>query len=168
TVLVQALGTPLVASLVVGADAAMADSFVRYLSVSFWLPVFAVGVVAGAVGFFARGGTVDARLVAAIAAAASGLAVLGPAPPHPAHRNACAALVRSLLPRPLPAAQPLVEPRWLTTSPTAAGTASRADAPFASCAGAARGRSVVFVVLESAATRFVWPERGASAMPFLA
>ncbi|HEX5050663.1 MAG TPA: sulfatase-like hydrolase/transferase [Planctomycetota bacterium] len=158
-VLERALGVPMLRSMWVGVDPAMADSAWLYVS-----PANA-GLVLAVLLAAACGARLGARVhcpaaTSALACLACiGLLAVLPAPAHVVHRNAAVALVRSLLPRaapapPVGAGEPVL---------VAAATAS----PLEAWRGVARGRSVVFVVLESAAARFVDGD-GPTAMPYLA
>ncbi len=156
---VQALGMPFLPSMLAGCDAAMQDSVAPYLTwanggrVAFLLAMAAIGWRVGRARTLAR----TWWLLAAVAAAL--LAMVGPAPVHACHRNPVLAFGRQLLPR-----APLL-PR-VSGEPTV--LANAAAAPTDARSGCAQGRSVVVVVLESAATRFVASAAGQpSAMPFL-
>lgn len=157
--LVAAIGRPLVLPMLQGADAAMGDSMRHYLRADVLWPAVTVLLVGGLV--FLRGSrTVVARrprgVVLALAAVALGAWWSLPPPASPAHRNALLELIRSALPRALPS----LPPRMVA--------ANVEPSPLQALQGAAPGRSVVFVVLESAAPRFLRPY-GAAAdpMPFL-
>ncbi|MEZ5966882.1 MAG: sulfatase-like hydrolase/transferase [Planctomycetota bacterium] len=159
--LVRALGTPLVVSMLRGVDEAMQDSAAHYMSLGHIGP--ALGVLA--VGLVAPGRTRrwPRRAHHVLAAAAVGLAVLGAFLPAavPAQRNGVVALLRSALPRAW--AKDSGPPTDLRTPRPAAREPGLEHLP-----GSARGRSVVVVVLESAAARFVGAY-GATpdAMPFV-
>ena len=156
---VRALGTPFVLSMLRGMDAAMGDCAAAYLSATnaaCFLLVVGAAIVGARVG---RRVAPSARQVGCGFLIAAALWMVVPAPGHVAHRNALTALVRSLLPRTLPAA----------TGPVLVASLANEAAPLACFAGAARGRSVVYVVLESAAARFVnVADVALQPMPFLA
>ncbi len=153
--LVRALGVPLLPSTLRGVDAAMADSLAPYATVGNLACVVLLAAAAAAGHRCGRRWPLARGAVLAVAAAAAGLALLAPSPRRPAHRNAVVAFVRALLPRPVPAVE--TTPRGAVVDTT----------PLAATPGCARGRSVVVVVLESAAARFVAPPGEAPAMPFL-
>ncbi len=146
---VRAVGRPLVMPMLRGVDPAMRDSAARYLEANFLLPALSVLALAALVPFATR--RLHARTVRWGAALALLLALGGllPTCAPPAQRNAIAALARSAWPRAW--AEDIVVDRT-PHQPTAA-----ADPALLALAGAARGRSVVIVVLESAAARFLRP-----------
>jgi hypothetical protein len=172
--MVAAIGTPLSLVMLEGADAAMGDSIVRCLrpdSVGAAVLVAAAAVAAwrwpAVRGGPAPAGGTPARTRAAWAAAGA-LALLLLATGSvdaPSHRAAVWHLVRTSLPRlPGPAA---AAADWRREEPAAV------EPGVDRLRGAAAGRSVVLVVLESAAARHLgpWAERApehAEPMPFLA
>ncbi len=154
-VLVRALGVPLLPSMLAGFAPAMADSALPYLDATNLLASVAVLAAAALGARVAVRVGLGMRGHAVLAAFAIVLAALVPPAEHLAHRNGVVAFARALLPRTVPSVPPPSPP-----SPEAA-------APSA-WHGRARGRSVVLVVLESAAARFVNPPDGeTTAMPFL-
>jgi lipoteichoic acid synthase len=158
--LVRALGVPVLPSTLRGCDAAMLDSLAPYATLANGA---CAAAIAGAAVLGARCGRrwpATRRTLLGLGALAAALAVLLPAPERAAHRNPVVAFVRALLPRPLPDA-----PAPESAAPVARDPATRA---LAAVPGCARGRSVVLVVLESVAARFVAPRGGPAAMPFLA
>ena len=158
-VFVHALGTPLLATMLCGLHPAMQDSAGPYLSVAALGPMLVVLGLGGLAAGCSRGWSAPRGPALLVLAVAILGCVLAPAPGHRAHRNACFAFARSLLPRALPVVEVLEITAPNTTEP----------APLAACAGCARGRSVVVVVLESAAARFVDGRHpGGQPMPFLA
>ncbi|HZN41669.1 MAG TPA: sulfatase-like hydrolase/transferase [Planctomycetota bacterium] len=162
---VRALGSPIVASMVRGFDPAMGDSAALYLSATNGCAVLLVVASAFAGARLCRNVLVSRRQLACGLLLVAGPCFLLPAPSHPAHRNAWVALARSLLPRVPGKPQSTKLPAELPATGTMLAAASEA-APLRELAGAARGRSVVMVVLESAAARFV--DAADRPMPFLA
>ena len=164
---VRALGSPIVAPMMRGFDPAMGDSAAIYLSSTNGCVVLLVVASALAGARLCRNVAVTRRRLACGCVAVTALCFLLPAPSHPAHRNAWVALARSLLPR-MPPTSPSTQ--LPATDMPSAGTmlavGANEAAPLLDLAGAARGRSVVMVVLESAAARFVDAADGP--MPFLA
>ena len=181
---VRALGMPFLPSMLRGLDPAMGDSAVPYLTLAnaaAVLLVVAMAWLGARVGRRAGGarrrgramggaGVLAWRLGAVLAV---GSVMVQPAPAHASQRNAVFAFVRALQPR-----GPVREPggcaqghaaRATSTNPPGSPPAATAS-PWA---GIAAGRSVVVVVLESAATRFVAPAAPAVGpgaplpMPFL-
>ncbi|MBK8101360.1 MAG: sulfatase-like hydrolase/transferase [Planctomycetes bacterium] len=145
--LVVAIGRPLALPMLQGADEAMGDSMRHYLRIEILWPavlVLAIGGVA-LLRVGSPGAVSHRRCRFAIALAAASLAAWWwlPPPASPAHRNALLELIRSAMPRSLPDAAPPLAP--VTSAPS----------PLSPLRGAARSRSVVFVVLESAAPRFL-------------
>jgi hypothetical protein len=161
---VRALGSPIVASMVRGFDPAMGDSASLYLSAQNGIAVLLVVASAFAGARLCRRVVLSRRQLACGCLAVAGLCFLLPAPSHPAHRNAWVALVRSLLPR--VAAKNELPPTVMPATGTMLAAVASEAAPLRELAGAARGRSVVVVVLESAAARFV--DAADKPMPFLA
>jgi hypothetical protein len=159
---VRALGSPIVAPMVRGFDPAMGDSAALYLSAQNGCAVLLVVASAFAGARLCRNVLVSRRQVLCGWLVVTGLCLLLPAPSHAAHRNAWVALARSLLPRVPATTSPMTGLPAAGTMLAAAGEAS----PLRELAGALRGRSVVVVVLESAAARFV--DAADRPMPFLA
>jgi hypothetical protein len=153
---VQALGMPFLPSMFQGCDVAMQDSLRPYLTGGNAACVAAVIAAAGLGRRLDRQFAPRARWFVAGAWLAGAVAWLAPPPAHPSQRNPLLAFVRQLLPRAV---------AW---PPAVAADPAAAPAAAATLAGIARGRSVVFVVLESASSRIVPPQNGEpSAMPFL-
>ncbi len=152
--LVRTVGVPLLPSLLRGFDPAMGDSVAAYLTMGSAAAAGLIGAAAVFGGWLGRRWSLPPAALAAIAATAGGIALIAEAPDL-AHRNAVAAFARAVLPRavPTPAGAPIGERRV-------------AGGPLLP-SGAAAGRNVVFVVLESAAQRFVAANDSPSAMPFL-
>lgn len=156
--LVRALGRPLLPTMGRGVDAAMLDSLVPYLTLGNGAVVLLVVGAARLGHHLARRRQVPAGGVL-VAGGLAGLVCLAAGEPaHVAHRNAVVAFVRGWLPRPEPAPCPTGE-RLLADGPPAVAV----DVAL----GAAAGRSVVMVVLESVASRFVTDALGPRTMPFL-
>jgi len=158
--LVRALGTPLVAPMLRGVDGAMRDSAEPYLRFDRAWPIAAVAAVGAMAPAFTRRWSRHRRT--ALGALGTGVALCGvllPSPP-PALRNPCVAFVRSAVPRGWAEAVATADPR----SPVPA----RLEPGLETLPGSARGRSVVVVVLESTAARFLGAY-GAEpdAMPFV-
>ena len=171
---VRALGRPFLPSMLRGCDAAMRDSLAPYCT---WangalvLLVFAAAWVAGqAVRRAAGGGGRGPGPWLLAAGGAFGLVLLLPAGSYGAPRNPLFAFVRGW------GNAPTVAALGSDAAPAAAGAASTGTGGSASpWHGLAAGRNVLFVVLESAASRCVAPDGAADAntpkeplpMPFL-
>ena len=161
----RAVGTPLVAPMLRGVDSAMSDSAARYLALPALAPALAVLAVALLAPRGWRRAPRPLRFGAGAVLLALVAATLWPRALHPAQRNALAALVRSALPTTLPKALPTE----FAVAPAAHAATRTAPAPeLTALREAARGRSVVLVVLESAAPRFLGAYGAArDAMPFV-
>lgn len=155
--MVRALGRPFLPSMLGGVDAAMADSARQYLTAGNALCAAVLLAAAAGGSWLGRRCKLPRAAAAGIAIAAAVLATLLPPPAHPSHRNPFVAFTRALLPRGAP-----------PPGPVDASDEPRLIGARAGLHGAAAGRSVVIVVLESAAARVVDPADGsATAMPFL-
>lgn len=156
--MVRALGRPLLPTMGRGVDAAMLDSLVPYLTIGNGAVVLLVASAAACGHRLARRRQVPAGWLVVAGGLAGLVGLAAGEPAHVAHRNAVVAFVRGWLPRPEPA-------------PCATGERLLADGPPVAAVdvarGAAAGRSVVVVVLESVASRFVTDALGARTMPFL-
>ncbi len=147
TAMVQAVGTPLTAPMLRGFDPTMGDSVGHCATLSaLAAPVAVVCVALLAPRLRGLDRARRPTLIAGLALAALGLAAREPT--LPAHRNAVWTFVGSALPR-IPAAASAEDFR-----PSRARTP---DAGIAGLEGAAAGRDVIVVVLESAAARFLAP-----------
>lgn len=155
--LVQALGQPFLPAMLAGCAPAMGDSVAAYLTPANAAKLGCL-LVGGGLGAWSGRLVVVSRPVllgATMLAAAAALAAPGPTPA--CHRNALVAFGRGLVSRSSEVA-----------GTTGAGWPQQAPLPLELPPAVAAGRSVVLVVLESAATRFVAPADGRpSAMPFL-
>lgn len=160
--LVRALGRPLLPAMGRGVDPAMLDSLGPYCTVG--NAALALLIVGSAwVGHRAAWRLMIApRRIAAVAGLCGLVLVAAGAPAHVAHRNAVIAFARGLLPRVVP--EPVaVGERMLADAASVAGPVAGPGVPL----GAAVGRSVAMVVLESVASRFLADAEGARTMPFL-
>ncbi len=146
---VRAVGRPLVVPMLRGVDPAMSDSAARYLEASFLLPALSVLALAALVPLATRRLRASSLRWGAALALLLALGALLPTSQPPAQRNAIAALARSAWPR-----------AWAEDDATHSAPSqptAAADPALLALAGGARGRSVVIVVLESAAARFLHP-----------
>lgn len=166
--LVRALGMPLLPSMLRGVDPAMQDSLTPYLTLANLACLATVFGGAAIAHRAARRVAVGRDRLFAAAALAGVLAVLLPAPAHAAHRNALVAWWRGMLPRAVAVPAASVEPSRLAgTDPGLVAAPANDGVLDVARPGCASGRSLVVVVLESAASRFVSPREGPTAMPFL-
>lgn len=154
--LVQALGQPFLPSMLAGCAPAMGDSVAPYLTLA---NAAKLGCLLGCGGLGAWSGrrvVVGRPALLGATTLAAAAALLAPGPTPACHRNALVAFARGLVARSgdVPAA---TEACWPQQAPL----------PLGLPPGIAAGRSVVLVVLESAATRFVAPAAPPSPMPFL-
>jgi arylsulfatase A-like enzyme len=155
---VHTVGTPLLLPMLRGVDLALRDSAAASLAPRTLAACALVVAVAVAAPFLAHRRC--ARTARALTVAGALLATLVGLPHQApaAHRNAVVAMLRSTWPR-----------SWRQPSPAQATPPSPAPASVPdSRAGQARGRSVIVVLLESAAARFLRPYGAAlDPMPFL-
>jgi len=159
---VLAIGSPLVGPMLHGVDPAMLDSVRRYLEARILLPMAAVMVVAALAPCLASRLARRVRVAGCALVALTATGALLHQPLAPAQRNAIVAMVRSGIP--LHAALPTVAP----AIPMHAAQRVVLPPAITRLAATAAGRSVVLVILESAAPRFLGAY-GASedAMPFV-
>jgi hypothetical protein len=125
---VRALGAPLTAAMLRGFDPAMADSATHALAPAAMAGAAIVAGLGCGAGWLASrvglpGRARSAGALAGLGALAALVCLCAPAP-QPAHRNACFALLRSLLPRALPPA-PADEPGAPAAERPAEGRATR-------------------------------------------
>lgn len=155
---VRALGRPFLPSMLRGCDAAMRDSLTPYLTWANGVAVVFVIAAAGAAGCWVRRRVHRPARAAGpwllVAVGAFGLTLLVPNGSYGAPRNPLFAFVRAF------AGAPTAAPSGCDdTRPPAGREASVGAVASASpWHGIAAGRNVLFVVLESAAHRFVAPD----------
>jgi lipoteichoic acid synthase len=144
-----------------GVDPAMLDSLGPYCTLGNAALALLLAGSAWLGHRLARRAVVAPRRLAAVAGCCCLAVIAAGAPAHVAHRNAVVAFARALLPRAVPAVAP--GERLLADADAAGRAPQPPDLPL----GSAAGRSVVMVVLESVASRFLADADGARTMPFL-